>query len=217
MAPPAESPAEPVAGANRELSLVTTPPALSPGSLSTTSVSVGPALGGPHTPPDRPSRFVILRVSGRLAARNAQVAMKRSIEDSGATEDEEPTKRARRGDLPAVVDEESADTEELATSQPMLRIKSGATRAKRTRGKRGSTAKARNPKTAPKAAPSRPPPVGQPLVWAKTRGGLCEALPYFRAFKGSLHSSEVLAEGFLVDQEVDKLDFFGSQVIITSV
>lgn len=147
--------------------------------------------------------------------------MKRSIEDSGATEDEEPTKRARRGDLPAVVDEESAATEELATSQPMLSIKSGATRAKRTRGKRGSTAKARNPKTAPKAAPedapSRPPPVGQPLVWAKTRGGLCEALPYFRAFKGSLHSSEVLAEGFLVDQEVDKLDFFGSQVIITSV
>lgn len=61
------------------------------------------------------------------------------------------------------------------------------------------------------------PPAGKPLVWANGRGSLCEALPYFRSFKSSLHSASLIAQGFLIDQEADKLDVFGAQVIISSV
>lgn len=63
----------------------------------------------------------------------------------------------------------------------------------------------------------RPPPASKPQVWAYGRGSLCEALPYFRAYKGSLHSSKVVAQGFLIDHEVDYGDVFGTQVIISSV
>jgi hypothetical protein len=62
--------------------------------------------------------------------------------------------------------------------------------------------------------PSSP---GKPLVWANGRGSLCEALPYFKAYKGSLHTASLVAQGFLVDQEVDPRDVFGAQVIICSV
>lgn len=65
--------------------------------------------------------------------------------------------------------------------------------------------------------PKRPAPAGQPLVWAEKRGALCEALPYFRAYQGSLHSAGVIALGFLMDQEVDQGDVFGAQVVISSV
>ncbi|KAL2017379.1 hypothetical protein VTK56DRAFT_2259 [Thermocarpiscus australiensis] len=68
-----------------------------------------------------------------------------------------------------------------------------------------------------KATPYRPPAVGEPLVWANGRGSLCEALPYFRAFKGSLHSSGLVAQGFLIDQETEHGDVFGAQVVISSV
>jgi hypothetical protein len=54
-------------------------------------------------------------------------------------------------------------------------------------------------------------------VWANGRGSLCEALPYFKAYKGSLHTASLVAQGFLVDQEVDPRDVFGAQVIICSV
>ncbi|KAK0628598.1 hypothetical protein B0T17DRAFT_588674 [Bombardia bombarda] len=58
--------------------------------------------------------------------------------------------------------------------------------------------------------------IGKPEVWANLRGGLCEALPYFRAYKGSLHSRNREAAGFLIDKEASVRDFFGSQVIISS-
>ncbi|AEO54781.1 hypothetical protein MYCTH_100011 [Thermothelomyces thermophilus ATCC 42464] len=64
---------------------------------------------------------------------------------------------------------------------------------------------------------NRSPAAGRPLVWANGRGSLCEALPYFRAFKGSLHSADLVCQGFLIDQEADQRDVFGSQVIISSV
>ncbi|KAK4229938.1 hypothetical protein QBC38DRAFT_69141 [Podospora fimiseda] len=63
----------------------------------------------------------------------------------------------------------------------------------------------------------RPDPSVRPLVWSNQRGGLCEALPYYRAYKGSLHTSNKLAKGFLIDVEIDQGDFFGQQVIISSV
>ncbi|KAL2269594.1 hypothetical protein VTJ83DRAFT_1778 [Remersonia thermophila] len=67
------------------------------------------------------------------------------------------------------------------------------------------------------AAWARPLPGRQPLVWAKGRGALCEALPYFRSFKSSVHSKDVVAQGFLIDSATEARDFFGAQVIISSV
>ncbi|KAK3694575.1 hypothetical protein B0T22DRAFT_496957 [Podospora appendiculata] len=64
---------------------------------------------------------------------------------------------------------------------------------------------------------ARPIAHGKPEVWAKLRGGLCEALPYFRAYKGSLHSIDKVAAGFLINKEASVRDVFGSQVIISSV
>ncbi|KAL1836146.1 hypothetical protein VTJ49DRAFT_5532 [Mycothermus thermophilus] len=64
---------------------------------------------------------------------------------------------------------------------------------------------------------ARPLPGGQPLVWAKGRGALCEALPYFKSFKSSLHSKDLVAQGFLIDSATEARDVFGAQVIISSV
>jgi len=65
--------------------------------------------------------------------------------------------------------------------------------------------------------PFRPPPLGLPRVWSEARGALCEALPYFKAYQGSLYSKGKVANGFLIDKEVDHGDVFASQVIISSV
>lgn len=59
--------------------------------------------------------------------------------------------------------------------------------------------------------------LSKPEVWATLRGGLCEALPYFRAYKGSLHTQDRTAIGFLVDKEASVRDVFNSQIIISSV
>ncbi|KAK4124876.1 hypothetical protein N657DRAFT_615930 [Parathielavia appendiculata] len=64
---------------------------------------------------------------------------------------------------------------------------------------------------------SRPPSSGKPLVWATSRGGLCEAVPYFKSFKSSLYTNKGVAYGFLIDHETDGGDAFDAQVIITTV
>ncbi|KAK3363435.1 hypothetical protein B0T25DRAFT_442633 [Lasiosphaeria hispida] len=56
----------------------------------------------------------------------------------------------------------------------------------------------------------------RPEIWSNMRGGLCEALPYYRAYKGSLHTKEVCAIGFLIDKEADPRDVFSAQVVICS-
>lgn len=56
-----------------------------------------------------------------------------------------------------------------------------------------------------------------PEIWSDFRGGLCEALPYFRAYKGSLYSQNCQAMGFLIDKQVDIRDVFSAQVVISSV
>lgn len=65
---------------------------------------------------------------------------------------------------------------------------------------------------------SGPPPMGQPPIWAERRGGLCEALDYYKSYKGSLYTrKDVGVLGFLIDSEVDPRDVFGTQVIISSL
>ncbi|KAK0703506.1 hypothetical protein B0T26DRAFT_744306 [Lasiosphaeria miniovina] len=64
---------------------------------------------------------------------------------------------------------------------------------------------------------SQPEPSFPPSIWSKWRGSLCEALPYFKAYKGSLHTNGLVATGFLMDKHADPRDVFDGQVIISSV
>ena len=56
-----------------------------------------------------------------------------------------------------------------------------------------------------------------PEVWSNYRGGICEALPYFRAYKGSLYTHAYEALGFLIDREADIRDVFSGQIVISSM
>ena len=63
---------------------------------------------------------------------------------------------------------------------------------------------------------SRPAPSAQPEVYSRYRTAICEALPYFSAFQGSLYTIDLEARGFLIDKEIEKRDYLGSQVIVTT-
>lgn len=173
---------------------------------------------------DKPSEVTTSRVP-RMAARRAQAALKRVFEDSSA--DEQPTKRVRpatssvppTADVADVAETPSSDLlldgPQLSQPTPVAQermqtiIESMADDATAT----GTALQA----SAAKAPTQRPPPSGKPLVWANGRGALCEALPYFRSHKSSLHTQAVVAQGFLIDSEVEVGDYFGAQVIISSV
>ncbi len=59
-------------------------------------------------------------------------------------------------------------------------------------------------------------PCMQPEVYSRYRTAICETLPYFSSFQGSLYSLDKEAKGFLIDKEFETRDYLGSQVIITS-
>ncbi|KAK4199729.1 hypothetical protein QBC40DRAFT_265647 [Triangularia verruculosa] len=67
------------------------------------------------------------------------------------------------------------------------------------------------------AAISRLPPRGPTPIHSKFRGGICEALPYFKAYKSSCYNVNLVAKGFLIDHEVEKGDIFGETVVIAAV
>lgn len=198
-------------------------------SFSESPLSTPPASipGSPLTPfsasaDDSPR----VRASTRLAARQAQTAIKRSFTDLDTAE--QSGKRARVPVRFADEDEEYSNTGvEVslagynADDTPEMSLQSTAispsSKPKKRRA-RSSRSTGSDPVTKvdkPKA--DRPVPVSNPLVWAKGRGGLCEALPYFRAFQSSLHTANLIALGFLIDQEIDQRDVFSAQVIISSV
>ncbi|KAI6088483.1 hypothetical protein F4821DRAFT_277204 [Hypoxylon rubiginosum] len=60
-------------------------------------------------------------------------------------------------------------------------------------------------------------PHGSPRVWAEKRAALSDSLPYFRIHQGSLQTQNMVPKGMLIDSEVGPRDYFGSQVIITSI
>ncbi|EAQ89767.1 hypothetical protein CHGG_06386 [Chaetomium globosum CBS 148.51] len=176
-----------------------------------------------------PSTMAAPRTSSRSASHRAKTAMKRAMQDLDGSEDEEPkpTKRARHSTGPTAQEEEPAPSPQSDTSQSarytsnaeddhdnsmetIMESMAEATNEQRP-ARKTKVAKVAN------ATADGPPSWGKPLVWAKARGSLCEALPYFRSFKSSLHSSNVVCQGFLIDQEVDQRDVFGAQVIISSV
>lgn len=171
--------------------------------------------------PAEPPTTTAPRASGRLASRLASAAIKRSMEDREESGDEEagPTKRARLNAGSTAQEEEYAPDNAQAEGshddswEATMESTAGATSEQSPARKTKVTkvAKVAN------ATINGPPAWGKPLVWAKARGSLCEALPYFRSFKSSLHSANVVCKGFLIDQEVDQLDVFGPQIIIPSV
>jgi hypothetical protein len=182
-----------------------------------------------------PSTMPALRASSRLASRRATAAMKRSFEDREESGDEEaePTKRARLNAGSTAQEEESAhssqsDASSSATDnaqaegnhddsmETIMESMAGAT-SEQSPARKTKVAKVAKVAKIANATIDGPPSWGKPLVWAKARGSLCEALPYFRSFKSSLHSANVVCKGFLIDQEVDQLDVFSLQVIISSV
>jgi hypothetical protein len=57
----------------------------------------------------------------------------------------------------------------------------------------------------------------RPEVWSNKRGGLCEALDYYNAYKGSIYTSGRIVRGVLLDGEADPLDVFSAQVMIASM
>lgn len=216
--------AEEITVATWESSLLTTPLPSTPGTSPMTASREGSIAVSSDTALDQPSCVVTLKIPGRLAARRAQMAIKRTFEDLDSSGIENPTKRTRRDVAAEGETGESSHTEEAGSSQstldidyaedsqepPMLTIL-GSMAGANKKAAGSSQIKAI------KAAPSTTPPAGKPLVWANGRGALCEALPYFKAHKGSLHSANVVAQGFLIDQEADDIDVFGAQVIISSV
>jgi hypothetical protein len=59
--------------------------------------------------------------------------------------------------------------------------------------------------------------IDSPAVWAKRRHALCETLPYFAAYNGSLYSNNKIAKGFLIDKEARTRDHLGGRVIVTTL
>ena len=63
----------------------------------------------------------------------------------------------------------------------------------------------------------KPQASGQPPVWSERRAALNDAVPYFKAHQGSLYTNDIIPKGMLIDAQVGGHDYFGSQVIITSM
>ncbi len=185
-----------------------------------------PPASTPSASPKIPSLIVTLKVPSRLAALHAQIAIKRAIDDVDSSEDEAPSKRARFTASPVVEDTivVSTQTIESEPSQSTLDHDDHVedSQEQLTQEYHGSVDITEKETDAPltKAIGTVSctyPSASKPLVWANARGGLCEALPYFKSYQGSLHSANVVAQGFLIDQEADEGDIFGAQVIISTV
>ncbi|KAI9812295.1 MAG: hypothetical protein M1827_004744 [Pycnora praestabilis] len=64
------------------------------------------------------------------------------------------------------------------------------------------------------AIDDRPPPQGQPFVWADGRQALCETLPYFRGYQTGAYHSEGLIHGMLLDGSCHERDYVDATVVI---
>ncbi|CAJ2503680.1 Uu.00g110740.m01.CDS01 [Anthostomella pinea] len=64
---------------------------------------------------------------------------------------------------------------------------------------------------------SKPEAHGNPPVTANLRAALNNAVPYHQSHQGSIYSSNLMAQGVLLDAFTGTRDYLGNQVIITSV
>ncbi|KAI7319106.1 hypothetical protein KC315_g9844, partial [Hortaea werneckii] len=61
---------------------------------------------------------------------------------------------------------------------------------------------------------SKPPPQGQPRVWADSRQALCETVPYFKKPQGGCHQNDGHVYAFLFDGVGHCREYMDSEVII---
>ena len=61
----------------------------------------------------------------------------------------------------------------------------------------------------------KPPPRGQPLVWAQYRQELCEGVSYFRSYQGGIYFRNGIVFGYLLDAFGAERDYIGSHVVIS--
>ncbi|ESZ95165.1 hypothetical protein SBOR_4465 [Sclerotinia borealis F-4128] len=73
------------------------------------------------------------------------------------------------------------------------------------------------PKSTQNYTLDKPEPSGEPLIWSPTRQGLCETLPYYRAYQSGAYQHDGLIHGFMMDKEVGPHDVFSSKVYISRV
>jgi hypothetical protein len=67
------------------------------------------------------------------------------------------------------------------------------------------------------AQKDKPEPYGEPDIWCDKRQGLCEALPYYRAYQSGPYTKDNLVHGLMVNNEVGERDWFDDQIMITRV
>lgn len=152
------------------------------------------------------------RGSKRAAAQRAEASLKHMFEDESFEVAEYSPKRARTHacKIPGTIsDDVNVDGEFESTSKHANTVQAAAEPEVHPDPRGEVSAKVEE------AVPSLA--ISRPEVWSNTRGGLCESLPYYRAYKGSLHTANKVALGFLIDLEVDDGDVFDAQVIISSV
>ncbi|KAI1803856.1 hypothetical protein F4811DRAFT_571616 [Daldinia bambusicola] len=63
----------------------------------------------------------------------------------------------------------------------------------------------------------KPEPCGEPEVWCDNRSPLNDAAQYFKSHQGSLHTTDLVPEGTLIDGSGGTRDCAGSEVVITPV
>jgi hypothetical protein len=90
---------------------------------------------------------------------------------------------------------------------------------KRKRGATSPKSTAKKPKAVyyGNKQQGKPMPHGQPPVWSDKRQGLCEALPYYRAYQSGAYTHGGRVLGFMCDGEVGDRDVFGDQIMIARV
>lgn len=55
------------------------------------------------------------------------------------------------------------------------------------------------------------------LAWSKTRQALCDALPFFKAHRGGTYSKKKKIHGILIGGFLEPRDYFGRDIIITTM
>lgn len=124
-------------------------------------------------------------------------------------------KRKLEGDNFSIGDGHSSIPVDLAEgtipSSPLFKIKALGKRRTASARKKVHTSDDRN------VQQNLPAPYGPPPVWSDRRQGLCETLPYYRAYQSGAYMNDGLVYGFLCDKEVGPTDRFTDEVMIARV
>lgn len=59
--------------------------------------------------------------------------------------------------------------------------------------------------------------ISGPIVWATRRAALCESLPYYKSYKGSLYTNDKIPRGLYISDQARSNDKLTAEVIITTL